>query len=206
MCSSDLVVAEVRAYNLTRERGYRSLALLHASDPAFPFARLPESERSEIIAIANSALSGDSTFSQTDVAGARAIVESARTPAPRASSKPTVDPNRLRNLAPADEYFGRMHLSPLSVRNEILRINLYLDAGWGTRMTPDALNAGSALDDWQRQYPHDPTLPAQLLDFYRLLQRVGSPETLAAAKNYRDLILVQYAGTLQARQLAASDG
>ena len=41
--------------------------------------------------------------------------------------------------APADEYFGQTKLSPIGVRNALLHISKYLDAGWGTRMTGDAL-------------------------------------------------------------------
>jgi hypothetical protein len=204
----EIVVADVRSYNLTRDGGYRSLALLHAADPAVPFERIPESERTELLAIAASAQSGGATFSETDRANAKAILDRPRAsasavPAARGPSKTKADPERLRRTAPADEYFGRTRLSPLSAHNELVRINLYLDAGWGAREAPDALNVESTLEDWQHQYPHDPTLPPRLLDFYRLLIRIAAPETLAEAKRFKALLLVQYAGTLQARQLAA---
>jgi hypothetical protein len=204
-----IVIAEIRAYNLTRDGGYRSLALLHASDPSAPFERLPQSERAELLAIAAAALNGDAGFSETDRSEAKAIVvrsgASPAAPSDRGSPKPKVDPARLSRTAPADEYFGSTRLSPLSARNEIVRINLYLDTGWGARMAPDALNLESSFVDWQHQYPHDPTLPPRLLDFYHLLVRVGAPETLVEAKKLKTLLLVQYAGTLEARQLA-SDG
>ena len=35
-------------------------------------------------------------------------------------------------------------MSPLGVRNEMNRINRYLDAGWGDRMTKDALNVADS--------------------------------------------------------------
>lgn len=204
----EIVVADLRSYNLTRDGGYRSLALLHGADPAVPFERIPESERTELLAIAGLAESGGAAFSETDRANAKAILDRPRAGASaalvaRGTAKPKADPERLRRTAPADEYFGRTHLSPLSAHNELVRINLYLDAGWGAREAPDALNVESSLEDWQHQYPHDPTLPPRLLDFYRLLIRIGAPETLAEAKKYKALLLVQYAGTLQARQLAA---
>lgn len=203
----ELVVAEVRAYNLTRDGGYRSLALLHASDPSAPFERIPQSERTELLAIGASALKGDAGFSETDRAEAKAIVErSSASPAAssdRGSPKSKIDAARLTRTAPADEYFGKTRLSPLSARNELVRINLYLDTGWGVQMAPDALNLESSFVDWQHQYPHDPTLPPRLLDFYHLLIRVGASETLVEAKKLKTLLLVQYAGTLEARQLAA---
>jgi hypothetical protein len=203
---AEIVVADVRAYNLTRDGGYRSLALLHASDPSIPLDRIPESERTEILAVAESALRSDQGFSETDRASAKVILAQphvASSPVGHSSAKAIVDPERLKRTAPADEYFGRTHLSPLSAHNESVRINLYLDAGWGARMAPDALNLESSLDDWQRQYPHDPTLPPRLLDFYRLLLRIDAPETAVEAKKIRALLLIQYAGTLAARQLAA---
>jgi hypothetical protein len=110
---------------------------------------------------------------------------------------------RLLRTAPADEYFGQTRLSPLGVGNEFLRIAKYLDAGWGAQMAPDALYLASSLEEWQRQYPHDPTLPRHLLDYYGLLQRVDAPATISEAAAIRALVLVQYAGSAQALALAA---
>jgi hypothetical protein len=110
---------------------------------------------------------------------------------------------RLSRTAPADEYFGRTRLSPLGVGLELIRINKYLDAGWGKRMAQDALYLESSLEDWQHQYPHDPTLPPRLLAFYRLLIRIDDVTTQPEAKKIRSLVLVQYAGSAQARELAA---
>jgi len=110
---------------------------------------------------------------------------------------------RLMRTAPADEYFGQTRLSPLGVGNEFIRIAKYLDAGWGAQMAPDALYLASSLEEWQHQYPHDPTLPRHLLDYYGLLQRVGAPATISEAAAIRALVLVQYAGSAQALALAA---
>jgi len=85
-----------------------------------------------------------------------------------------------------------------------VRINKYLDAGWGTRMAQDALYVESSLEDWQHQYPHDPTLPSKLVAYYRLLLRVDDETTRPEAKKMRDLVLVQYAGSPQARDLAVN--
>jgi hypothetical protein len=110
----------------------------------------------------------------------------------------------LTRTAPADEYFGHTKLSPLGVRNELTRINKYLDAGWGDRMAGDALWVDDAILDWQHQYPHDPTLARHLLDLYRMLVRVGAAQTKPEAEKVRTLLLVEYAGSPQALELAAS--
>ena len=62
----------------------------------------------------------------------------------------------------------------------------------------------SAMEDWQKQYPHDMTLPANLLDAYQLLVRVGTPKTQQAAVLLKTLLLVQYASSRQAQDLASS--
>jgi hypothetical protein len=85
-----------------------------------------------------------------------------------------------------------------------VRINKYLDRGWGERMESDALHVENAVEDWQRQYPHDLTLPAALLDAFRLLRRVETEKTNGAAARVKTLLLVQYASSRQAQELASS--
>lgn len=198
-----IVVADVRAYNLTNDRTYRSLLLLHAAESAMPLTRLPAGEGAQLFGVVDGALRGGG-FSETDRFEARLLDRRRRaTPRLQAFGRSTL-PNgaALAVTAPADEYFGRTRLSPLGVSNEIVRINKYLDAGWGTRMAPDALYLESSVEDWQHQYPHDPTLPKRLVDFYRLLLRIDDASTVPEAKKMRALVLVQYAGTSQARELA----
>jgi len=204
---AQIVVADVRAYNLTNDRRYRSLLLLHAAESTMPLTHLPAGEGAQLFAVVDGALHGvgiGGGFSETDRFEARILDRRRRvTPSLQTFGRPT-SPNeaRLAATAPADEYFGRTRLSPLGVSNEIVRINKYLDAGWGTRMAPDALYLESSIEDWQRQYPHDPTLPKRLADFYRLLLRIDDASTQPEAKKMRALVLVQYAGTNQARELA----
>jgi hypothetical protein len=70
-------------------------------------------------------------------------------------------------------------------------------------MDKDALWVDSAVEDWQKQYPHDETLPPTLLDAYRLMERVGTPGTLDAAARIKTILLVQYASSRQAQELSA---
>ncbi len=201
-----LIVADVRAYNLTHDPEYRSALLQHAADPLTPLVRVPDPEYGEMFALAASALV-DPGFSQADRAAARAIkYRRDHTPELRVIARVEAIPHELRltRTAPADEYFGNLKYSPIGVHNELVRINKYLDKGWGLHMEPDALQVDSAIEDWQKQYPHDTTLPATLLDAYRLLERVETSNTKSAAERLRTILLVQYASSRQAQDLAAS--
>ncbi len=206
-----VVVAEVRALNLTHDVSYRSLLLAHAALPATPLVRVPDPELPQTFAIVRAALAsaGDPTlaFTVADRTNARAIeYRRQHTAELQIISRSLAIPHdvRLTRTAPADEYFGRLKISPLGVRNELVRINKYLDVGWGERMTSDALNLENSLVDWQHQYPRDTTLPQHLLDCYQLLQRVASAASVAEAAKVKNLLLVEYAGSAQAQLLATS--
>jgi hypothetical protein len=201
-----LIVADVRAYNLTHDVTYRSALLQHAADPGAPLVRVPDPEYGEMFALAESALV-DQGYTDADRVAARAIkYRRDHTPDLKIIGRVSAIPHDLRmtRIAPADEYFGTSKYSPLGVHNELVRINKWLDKGWGYRMEADALQVDSAVEDWQRQYPHDQTLPATLLDSIQLLERVGTQNTKVAAARLRSILLVQYPSSSQAQDLAAS--
>ncbi len=202
----ELIVADVRAYNLSHDLAYRSALLQHAADPATPLVRVPDPEYGEMFSIAQSALT-DPGFTDADRVAARAIkYRRDHTPELKVIARVEAIPHELRltRTAPADEYFGRLKFSPIGVRNEIVRINKYLDKGWGYRMERDALQVDNAVEDWQKQYPHDTSMPATLLDAYRLLERVQTNNTGAAGDRLKSILLVQYASSRQAQELASS--
>ncbi len=203
---TQLLVADVRAYNLTKDPQYRSLLLQHAAAPDAPLTRVPDPEYGQLFAIAASAVN-DLGYTDADRAAARAIAyRRAHTPELQLIARVRAIPHELRltRTAPADEYFGRLKYSPIGVRNEVIRVNKYLDRGWGERMEGDALQVESAVEDWQKQYPHDTTLPANLLDAYRLLERVDTDATKAAADRVKNLLVVEYASSRQAQELAST--
>jgi hypothetical protein len=168
--------------------------------------RVPDPEYGEMFSIAQSALA-DPGYTDADRAAARTIkYRRDHTPELRVIARVSAIPHQLRmtRTAPADEYFGNLKYSPIGVRNEVTRINKYLDKGWGYRMEGDALQVDSAVEDWQKQYPHDETLPATLLDVYRLEQRIATEKTKGAGERIRTILLVQYAATRQAQELSSS--
>ncbi|MGH7728135.1 MAG: hypothetical protein ACREM2_05035 [Vulcanimicrobiaceae bacterium] len=201
-----LLVADVRAYDLTRDPQYESDLLADAAAPNVPLERVPDPEFGQLFALVKGLLQAADP-SPADLANARAIAyRRAHEPGLQTIARVTVRPPELvlTRKAPADEYFGDLKYSPLGVGNEIKRINAYLDVGWGTRMTDDALQVDSAIVDWQREYPRDETLPSEMLLTYKLLVRVDSPKTLAAATQLRSLLLVEYPATPQAQALEPS--
>jgi hypothetical protein len=202
---ANLIVADVRAYGITHDPAYRSALLQHAADPATPLERIPDPEFGELFAIVERAV-GDSASTDADRVAARTILERRnREPQLRTIARVTAIPHvlRLTRTAPADEYFGQYKYSPLGVRNEVRRINEYLDKGWGYRMENDALFVDSALEDWQRQYPRDETLPGTLLDAYELMERVQTAKTEEAAERLKAILIVQYPASRQAQELSS---
>ncbi len=201
----DQVGADVRAYVLTKDAYFRSLALQRAAQPEFPIALVPPVTAVDLFAFTDAAQRGSSGYSAGDAEAAKAIVSH------RATAKSLRTIGRVLShdaflviTAPADEYFGRTKLSPLGVRNALLHITKYLDAGWGPQMTPDALNVIDALDDWRQQYPRDYELPRLLLDTYKTLDRINSPQAHDAQARVKRLLTVEYNASAEAQSLLAS--
>ncbi len=202
---ANLIVADVRAYGIAHDATYRSALLQHAADPATPLERIPDPEFGELFAIVEAA-AADPGATDADRAAAHAILERRnREPQLRTIGSVTAIPHALRltRTAPADEYFGQYKYSPIGVRNEVTRINKYLDKGWGYRMENDALFVDSALEDWQHQYPRDETLPSTLLDAYELMERVQTAKTEEAAERLKAILIVQYPASRQAQELSS---
>ena len=202
------VIADVRAYNLTHDAAYRSALLQHMADPSTPLTRVPDPEYGQMFAFATNALV-DPGFTDQDRAYGRAIkYRRDHTPELKVIARVSSLPHdlRLTRTAPADEYFGNLKYSPIGVRNEVVRVQKYLDKGWGFRMESDALQIDSSVEDWQKQYPHDLSLPATLLNTYVMLERVGTDKTHAAAVKIKTTLLVQYAAARQALELGALGG
>jgi hypothetical protein len=87
-------------------------------------------------------------------------------------------------LAPADESFGRMHLSVLGIANTIRDAGRRIAAGADPQAIVDGALAfaNDALHAWEARYPHDPWIARDLLalsDAYRTTH-VATAERLAA--------------------------
>jgi hypothetical protein len=196
------VDADVRAYDLTRDPYFRSLGLQRAAQPDFPIALVSPETVKDLNVFIDAARRGRIGYSTNDQEAAKAIVSHRAT----AKSIPTIGhvlshQGFLVITAPADEYFGRTKLSPFGVRNALLHISKYLDAGWGTQMTGEALYVVDALDDWREQYPRDYELPRLLLNAYKTLDRINSPQARDAEIRVKHLLTVEYSASDEARSL-----
>ena len=196
------VDADLRAYLLTKDPQYRSLALLRAAQPVFPIGSMQSDTSEPLLAAADEARHGAPGYSAIDRQAAIALFSH------RASAKNVAVIGRVLShnaylviTAPADEYFGQTKLSPIGVRNELTRIGKYLDAGWGDRMTHDMMWVVDSLQDWQHQYPRDYELPRLLLQSYKTLDRIDSPEAHKAEAEVRHTLTVDYNDTTEARTL-----
>jgi len=110
------------------------------------------------------------------------------TPAPHAPSaaKPVIPVVHLLTykVAPADEYFGKLKMSILGIRNVIKDDGLKVDADFS--QTPNVIRSlaltEDALHDWEAKYPRDSWLPHSLFTLERLYAKMDSDVARAKAK------------------------
>jgi hypothetical protein len=199
------VEADLRAYNLTGDTQWRTLALQRAAQADFPIASVPTEVGKVLFPIVDAARNAAPGYSQAERDAAR-VVASHRASAHGLPIIGHVLSHQayLVITAPADEYFGQTKLSPLGVENEIARIGKYLDAGWGGQMTKETLWVVDSLDDWQHQYPRDYELPRLYKLVYDTLGREDTPEAKAERAQVRRTLLVEYPSSSEARSFLAS--
>jgi len=203
----DQVDADLRAYELSHDPRYRSLALARAASPAFPLANIADPYARQLYASVSAAIAGTASYTPTDTTNAHEIQRrraAIKQPPVIGRTDIASNVNRLQMTAPADEYFGRTKLSPIGVRNEITRIGKYLDAGWGGRMTQDTLYVIDSLEDWQHQYPRDYELPRLYKRVYDTLAREDTEAAKKAGKEVRRMLIVAYPNSTEARSFLSS--
>lgn len=98
----------------------------------------------------------------------------------------TTSANSRTRLAPADEYFGRMKMSPLEITN---RIN---DAERGRASYIGLLNTQGAIEDWAGKYPADPWIAPREFRMARLFARLHSAAAASAAARCRAFLRTHY--------------
>jgi hypothetical protein len=120
---------------------------------------------------------------------------------PQPASKPATaaqihaaQPQPVSKVAPLDEYFGKMKLSPLGVNNTIHDTNLHVNY--------DKANAGhyyqalewaeDALHDWARKYPQDTWLPGRAYYMSHVFWEMHTSEATAAAERCRTMLFKQF--------------
>jgi hypothetical protein len=87
-------------------------------------------------------------------------------------------------VAPADEYFGRLKMSILGIRNTIKDVGLKVDinpAAGPSAMGSVALTE-DAMHDWEKKYPQDTWIPPAIFSLERLYAKIDSDDARAHAR------------------------
>jgi hypothetical protein len=88
-------------------------------------------------------------------------------------------------VAPADEYFGRLKLSILGIRNTIRDMGMKADADPARAVAVVMGSVGlteDAMRDWEKKYPQDTWIPPAILSLERLYAKVDSDDARSHAK------------------------
>jgi hypothetical protein len=101
-----------------------------------------------------------------------------------AAANPTPAPHVAFKVAPADEYFGRLKMSILGIRNTIKDEGLKIDSdiSQGATVVKSCAYTEDALHDWEKKYPQDSWIPHTLFVLERVYAKVDSDEARAKAK------------------------
>ncbi|MGC2244598.1 MAG: hypothetical protein WBA06_13310 [Candidatus Aquilonibacter sp.] len=204
------VEANWRAWVLTGDRSWRSLAFQKAAQPDFPLAHLPTTWGPEFVRaveLAQAGTTGD--FTQGDRTNANTIAERLKnltSPLIIASVTAVPHDKYLTTLAPADEYFGQMGYSILGSENELKHINFMLDYNYGNREAAQTVLVAQSIDDMHKVYPRDRDMPMLLLSCLTTLQRMDSDDAKAAAAHLRSILTVEYQDSPEARKVLTPAG
>jgi hypothetical protein len=121
------------------------------------------------------------------VALSASAASAAGTPTPSTHAKPVV-PHVVflkYRVAPADEYFGRLKLSILGIRNTIKDMGLKADADSSHAANVVMGSVGlteDAIRDWEKKYPQDSWIPATIFSLERLYAKVDTDDARTHAK------------------------
>jgi hypothetical protein len=102
------------------------------------------------------------------------------TPAVKPTAKPALAHKKAApiRIAPADEYFGKLKLSVLGIRNTIKDVgaNLDIDQTRWAQLASKAAFAEDAMRDWEKKYPQDTWLAKTVFALERMYAKLDSDE------------------------------
>jgi hypothetical protein len=109
---------------------------------------------------------------------------------------------RIIRVAPADEYFGRLKMSILGIRNQLHDLDMRL------QYTPDksadilgsAAYVEDALKDWEHKYPGDPWLAKSVFQLTQLYSQVHTDDGQRCATRTLHWLLGRYGRSRYAAQ------
>lgn len=108
-------------------------------------------------------------------------------------------------VAPADEYFGRLKMSILGIRNQLrdLALRLQYTPGQGEAILGSAAMVEDALRDWEHKYPQDPWLAQDVYQLTSLYSHVRTAHGHSCATRSLRWLLGRYGRTRYGAQARA---
>jgi hypothetical protein len=103
-------------------------------------------------------------------------------PAAKPTAKPAVAHAHVKaapiRVAPADEYFGKLKMSVLGIRNTIKDVgaNLDIDQTRWQQLASKADFTEDAVRDWEKKYPHDTWLAKTVFSLERMYAKLDNEE------------------------------
>ncbi len=199
------VEAPWRAWLLTGDPSWRTLAFQRAANEKFPLAHLPTSYGPELVRAVQMAAAGTLTGDAPgDKANAQTILQRLKnmtSPLIIASVKAVPHDVYLSTLAPADEYFGRMGYSVLGIQNELKHINFMLNYNYGNREAGQTVLVADAIISMQHVYPRDRDMPKLLYSAITTLRRMDAPEAKNFEGQLRSILTTEYQDSPEARNV-----
>jgi hypothetical protein len=109
---------------------------------------------------------------------------------------------KVVRVAPADEYFGRLKMSILGIRNQLRDLALRLQ--YAPEKSADVMGPASfvedALHDWEHKYPSDPWLPKNVFQLTQLYAQIHTDEGQRSTSRVLQWLLARYGRTPYAAQ------
>jgi hypothetical protein len=198
------VEADWRAWLITHDPAWRSLALQRAAAPTFPVAHLPTNWGNELLAAASSGQPGKDGFTEDDEKNASTLVARVKAVDPIriiASVKAVPHDVYLTTLAPADEYFGKREMSVLEIENRLKHINFMLDYKYGNRESGETLGVADSIVSMQKTYPQDRDLPMLLYWCYTTAMRMDDLQAKQTAAHMKAVLTIEYQDSPEARKI-----
>ena len=108
--------------------------------------------------------------------------------------------HRHSAVAPADEYFGRLKMSILGVRNQLkdLATKVSFNPDRGGDQMGAALMVEDAIRDWEHKYPHDSWLPKSVYMLSQLYSGIHTVEGQRRAALTLHWVIDRYPSTAYA--------
>jgi hypothetical protein len=109
---------------------------------------------------------------------------------------------KVVRVAPADEYFGRLKMSILGIRNQLH--DLALRVQYAPEKSADVLGPAGfvedAISDWEHKYPSDPWLPRNVFLLERLYSQIHTDEGQTRTSRTLHWLLARYPHTWYGKQ------